>query len=156
MPHANTNPQGRIVPFDQHTEPATPSTSRAADSVTALGRTITITGELHAEEHVILNGHISGTISLPRHGLAVGADGSVDGGIFARSVTVLGTVKGTITAEVRAEFRDTARVEGRVVAGRVAMEDGAYFNGTIDTSRADIASRVARYRADQKTGATSS
>ena len=156
MPHSGTDAHGRIVPFDRHIEHATPSGSQAAPTVTALGRTITIIGELYAEEHVIINGQITGTVSLPRHGVAIGADGTVDGRIFARSVTILGTVTGSITAEARAELRDTARVEGRVVADRVGMEEGAYFKGTIDTSRADIASRVARYRADQKTGAPSS
>ena len=76
----------------------------------------------------------------------MGTQGRVDGDIFARSITVLGTVTGTITADVRAELRATARVEGRLVSARLSIDDGAYYRGRIDTSRTDIASRVARYR----------
>ena len=134
---------GRVVPFD----PASPDLSTpASQAVTSLGHTVTIRGELHAREHVIINGRVEGRIDLPEHGLAVGTQGRVDGDIFARSITVLGTVTGTITAAVRAELRATARVEGRLVSARLSMDDGAYYRGRIDTSRADIASRVARYR----------
>ena len=133
----------RVVPFD----PASPDLSTAAsEAVTSLGYTVTIRGELHAREHVIINGRVEGRIDLPEHGLAVGTQGRVDGDIFARSITVLGTVTGTITADVRAELRATARVEGRLVSARLSIDDGAYYRGRIDTSRTDIASRVARYR----------
>ncbi len=133
----------RVVQFD----PASPAPSTPeSEAVTSLGQTVTIRGELHAREHVIINGRMEGRVDLPDHGLAVGRQGRVDGDIFARSVTVLGTVTGTITAEVRAELRATARVEGRLVSARLSIDDGAYYRGWIDTSRADIASRVARYR----------
>ena len=137
------DPPNRVVPFDS---PDPSITSPESEAVTSLGHTIIVRGELHAREHVIINGLVEGTIDIPEHGVAIGAQGRVDGEIFARSVTVLGTVIGSVTAEERAELRHTARVEGRLVSARVAMDEGAYYCGPIDTSRADIASRVARYR----------
>tara|TARA_B100000378_G_scaffold255089_1_gene231971 strand:+ start:17 stop:478 length:462 start_codon:yes stop_codon:yes gene_type:complete len=112
------------------------------ENVTSLGQTITIKGDLHAGENVIVNGRIEGTVDLPNHGVAVGANGKVDGGIVAKAVTILGSVTGAVTAEERIELRSTSHVEGRLVSTRVAMHDGAHFRGPIDTSRTDTDSRV--------------
>jgi len=122
------------------------------ESITLLGAGITITGEIYAEEHLIINGHVEGTVNLPEHGVAVGIDGQVHGKIFAQTIKVLGRVSGQITAEVLAELRDSAYMEGRLVAPRVAIDDGAYLKAAIDTTRAYIASQVARFRAGAKTG----
>ena len=122
------------------------------ESITLLGAGITITGEIYAEEHLIINGHVEGTVNLPEHGVAVGIDGQVHGKIFAQTIKVLGRVSGQITAEVLAELRDSAYMEGRLVAPRVAIDDGAYLKAVIDTTRAYIASQVARFRAGAKTG----
>lgn len=122
------------------------------ESITLLGSGITITGEIYAEEHLIINGHVEGTVNLPEHGVAVGIDGQVHGKIFAQSIKVLGRVSGQITAEVLAELRESACMEGRLVAPRVAIDDGAYLKAAIDTTRAYIASQVARFRAGAKVG----
>jgi cytoskeletal protein CcmA (bactofilin family) len=122
------------------------------ESITLLGAGITITGEIYAEEHLIINGHVEGTVNLPEHGVAVGIDGQVHGKIFAQTIKVLGRVSGQITAEVLAELRDSAYMEGRLVAPRVAIDEGAYLKAAIDTTRAYIASQVARFRAGAKSG----
>jgi cytoskeletal protein CcmA (bactofilin family) len=91
-------------------------------------------------------------VNLPEHGVAVGIDGQVHGQIFAQSIKVLGRVSGQVTAEVLAELRESAYMEGRLVAPRVAIDDGAYLKAAIDTTRAYIASQVARFRAGTKVG----
>jgi len=141
-PFASLTPQGR----DQAENQSRP------ESITLLGAGITITGEIYAEEYLIINGHVEGTVNLPEHGVAVGIDGQVHGKIFAQTIKVLGRVSGQITAEVLAELRDSAYMEGRLVAPRVAIDDGAYLKAAIDTTRAYIASQVARFRAGAKTG----
>ena len=78
------------------------------ESITLLGAGITITGEIYAEEHLIINGHIDGTVNLPEHGVAVGIDGQVHGQIFAQSIKVLGRVSGQVTAEVLAELEEAS------------------------------------------------
>ena len=135
-----------VVPFDSTAESRPPFDRATAEAVTSIGPSVIIKGELHASEHVIINGRMEGTVDLPEHGVAIGVKGCVDGRVFAKSVTILGTVKGTVTAEERTELRHTSHVEGRLVAARIVMDGGAFFRGPIDTSRADIATRVARYR----------
>ena len=141
-PFASLTPQVRVQAENQ----------RRPESITLLGAGITITGEIYAEEHLIINGNVEGTVNLPEHGVAVGIAGQVHGKIFAQTIKVLGRVSGQITAEVLAELRDSAYMEGRLVAPRVAIDDGAYLKAAIDTTRANIASQVARFRAGAKTG----
>ncbi|MBK49220.1 MAG: hypothetical protein CL487_06135 [Acidobacteria bacterium] len=130
--------------------PATlPLDTPKAEMVTSVGETVTIKGELHAHEHVIINGTFEGTISAPDHGVAIGPHGSIEGRIFAKTITVLGRVIGTLTVGRLAELRRTAQVQGELIATDVVMDDGALLQGSIDTSKPDIAMRVARYRADR-------
>ena len=126
-----------------------PSDAPNPEVVTAVGETVTIKGELYAREHVIINGTIEGDVRVPDHGVAIGPQGNIKGKIFAKTITVLGRVIGTLTAERLAELRRTAQVEGELIAPAVVIDNGALLQGSIDTSKADIAIRVARYRADR-------
>ena len=139
--------EGTLVQFES---PATIlSAAPNPEVVTDVGETLTVKGELSAREHVIINGTVEGDVSVPDHGVAIGPQGNIKGNIFAKTITVLGRVIGTLTAERSAELRRTAQVEGELIAPAVVIDDGAVLQGSIDTSKADIAIRVARYRADR-------
>lgn len=126
-----------------------PSDAPNPEMVTDVGETVTIKGELSAREHVIINGTVEGDVSVPDHGVAIGPQGNIKGNIFAKTITVLGRVIGTLTAERSAELRRTAQVEGELIAPAVVIDNGALLQGSIDTSKADIAIRVVRYRANR-------
>jgi len=114
--------------------------------VTALGRTLVVKGELRSDEHLIIEGRFEGRLSIPEHGLAIGAHASVSAEILARTVTILGSAAGTFTASECIALRPTATVEGLIIAPRVAIDEGALFNGRIDPKRTDAAVAVARHR----------
>ena len=76
-----------------------------------------------------------GTITLEDHCFTVGPDGQVKAEIHARQVVILGSVIGNISARDKIEIRRTGHVVGDLLAAAVAIEEGAYFKGSIDILR---------------------
>jgi cytoskeletal protein CcmA (bactofilin family) len=104
-------------------------------SHTLLGRTVVAQGQLSANEDLLIEGQFQGNITLEDHCLTVGTEGHLKAEIHARQVVVLGSVTGNVTAREKVEIRRTGRVMGDLVAATVAIEEGAYFKGSIDISR---------------------
>lgn len=102
---------------------------------TVLGRSLVLRGELTGNEDLLIEGQFDGTINVQEHCLTVGAHGQVKAEIHARQVVIQGAVNGNVTAREKVEIRKTGRVLGDLVAAGVAIEDGAYFKGSIEILR---------------------
>jgi cytoskeletal protein CcmA (bactofilin family) len=107
---------------------------------------VSVIGDVAAEEDLLIDGQLTGTIDMPAHALTIGEGGRVDARIFARDVTVLGTLVGRITATEIVDVRNGAAITGEVAAPSVLVADGALVQGRVDTKRVDAAVHVARYR----------
>ena len=102
---------------------------------TILGQSIALHGEISGKEDLLIEGQLEGTINLPDHCVTVGSHGEVKAEVHARQVIVLGALTGNITASEKVEIRKTGQVVGDLVAAAVAIEDGAFFKGSIDILR---------------------
>lgn len=111
------------------------STTPASQRHTLLGQTVVLRGELSANEDLLIEGQFEGTVSLDDHRLTVGTGGQVKAEIRARQVVVLGSVSGNVSTSDKIEIRRTGHVVGDLKAGAVAIEEGAYFKGSIDILR---------------------
>jgi cytoskeletal protein CcmA (bactofilin family) len=137
---------------------ATPKVSNPMPSnqnPTVLGRSVISKGEISASEDLSIEGQFDGTISMKDHCLTVGTNGQVKAEIQARQVIIHGTVNGNITAREKVEIRRTGRVQGDLTAAGVAIEDGAYFKGSIEIQRDDVP-ETSRAFASSTTGAAKS
>ncbi len=105
------------------------------------GPTLRFKGELHAEEDFVLQGQIEGSIHHTQS-LTIGTDGVVTGDSRARIIIVDGTVNGDLYALESITIRPTAKVQGNLLAPRVAIADGASFNGKVDMASAARAVRT--------------
>jgi cytoskeletal protein CcmA (bactofilin family) len=104
-------------------------------SRTILGPTVTLRGDLTADEDLAIEGQFDGTIHVNEHCVTVGPQGQVKADIQTSRVVVQGVVTGNITARERIEIRKTGRVMGDLVAPGISIEDGAYFKGSIEILR---------------------
>jgi cytoskeletal protein CcmA (bactofilin family) len=100
-----------------------------------LGPTLKFKGDLVADEDLVVQGHVEGSI-LHSRGITIGQDGTMLGDIRARRVTVEGGVEGDLYALDAVSIRATADVFGSVYAPRVGVTEGAIFNGEIDMKHA--------------------
>jgi cytoskeletal protein CcmA (bactofilin family) len=97
-----------------------------------IGRSIRITGDISAEEPVIVEGIVVGSIRLGGHPLTVSEAATVEGEVVAHTITVSGNVTGTLNASARVLVRQTARIDGDLVAPAVSVEDGATVHGRLE------------------------
>jgi cytoskeletal protein CcmA (bactofilin family) len=96
-----------------------------------LGKTLLFRGELTAEEDVILQGRVEGSIRHARN-LIIGTEGSVLGDVYANHLTVEGLVEGDLHCTEAVIVRATAQVRGNIFAPRVGIMEGATFNGRVE------------------------
>ena len=117
----------------EKSEPAVstnPDVRRRKTSV--IGPTLKFKGELSANEDLIIEGEIEGTIAHQDKNLTVGKEGRVKADINARTVEVYGKVEGDIHGEDIVKLAKSADVKGNIRCARIVMEDGARFSGSID------------------------
>jgi cytoskeletal protein CcmA (bactofilin family) len=98
-----------------------------------LGPTIQFKGELSAEEDLVIQGTIEGSITHTQR-LTIGAGGTVRANVEAQLVVVEGTIEGDVRAEKSVAVRETARMTGNITAPSVTILQGATFNGSVDMS----------------------
>lgn len=113
-------------------------------NVSVIGPTLVFKGELSADEDLIIEGQIEGTIAHHKKHLTVGKQGRVKADIHASSVIVLGQLVGDIHSEGIVSIAKGADVTGNVYCGRIVMEDGARFKGKIDMGESARVSVVSK------------
>ena len=105
-------------------------------NVSVIGPTLIFKGELSADEDLVIEGQIEGTIAHHEKNLTVGKQGRVKADIHAKSVIVLGTLIGDIHSDGTVSLAKGANVVGDIYCSRIVMEDGARFKGRIDMGEA--------------------
>jgi cytoskeletal protein CcmA (bactofilin family) len=155
----------RPEPREPRAEPRTPQTQlqaapraaepraievrapEAAPRASVLGPTLRFRGELSAQEDLIIQGSVEGSITHTQS-LTVGTDGSMKGDIRARVIVIDGKVEGDLYATESVNIRATAKVKGNVFAPRVGITEGAFFQGQIEMqpSGAAVQEHSARLR----------
>jgi len=103
----------------------------ANDRASVLGPTIYFKGELSADEDLLIQGQIEGSVTHTQR-LTIGAQGTVKANIRAEVIVVEGTVEGDLEADKSVFVKDTAKVRGSIYAPVVSILEGACFSGNID------------------------
>ena len=101
-------------------------------NVSVIGPTLVFKGELSADEDLVIEGHIEGTIVHHKKHLTIGKQGRVKADIHASSVIIEGELIGDIHSEGIVSLAEGADVRGNIECGRIVMQDGARFKGKID------------------------
>ena len=132
--------------FNKSKETAAPRPKPSSKGLSVLGPTLTFKGGvLSADEDLIIEGTVEGTIAHQSHNLTIGKHGRVKADVRARVITVQGTIQGDLYGDEAVYISSTGRVRGNVISPRVALEDGASFSGSINTaSKTELTSAVTR------------
>ena len=112
-PSASTSSSGSGVAFDSKSDAKADATRKASTPLAAtspkgsvLGATLRFKGDLVADEDLVVQGHIDGSI-LHSRSLTIGPDGIMKGDIRARRIVIEGTATGDLYA---LEWRDRKSV----------------------------------------------
>ena len=118
--------------------PEHPPAQAPRSTASVLGPTLRFKGELAADEDLLIQGQVEGSIEHSQS-LTIGTEGGVKGNIRARTVIIDGAVEGDVHGLESVTVRETARVRGNIFAPRVGLADGAKFTGRIDMDSAQAA-----------------
>ncbi len=125
-------------------------------NVYVIGPTLVFKGELSADEDLVIEGHIEGTIAHHKKHLTVGKQGRVRADIHATSVIIEGQLVGDIRSDGIVSLAKGADVEGNIFCARIVMEDGARFkaknrHGRTAEGNSDERTCAGRTRSHRKT-----
>ena len=105
-------------------------------------------GKLTFTDRVRIEGRFQGEIQGSAT-LVVGPTGEIDATVEARRVEVSGSIAGDVKAEEKLVLHKTARIRGDVVAGALAIEDGARLEGRVTMGTPPRANAPAKPTAPQ-------
>ncbi|CAG5086994.1 bactofilin family protein [Parvicella tangerina] len=118
----------------------------APDRLNRIVEGTSIEGEIKADSNLRIDGFVKGVVQTKGR-LVIGTNGKVDGDIICQNADVEGEILGTIKVEELLSLKSTAKLTGKIVTRKLAIESGAEFTGTCDmggdTSRSDGSSSKA-------------
>ena len=107
-----------------------PFTSGDTRFETVLSEGTEFKGNVSVQGPVRVYGKVEGHIRCEDE-LVIGREGEVHGNLTGREVSIGGTVVGRVEAKEKAVLLGTARLTGDIRAPRVAIAEGAVFDGVI-------------------------
>jgi cytoskeletal protein CcmA (bactofilin family) len=104
----------------------------------ALGKNVTIKGQIFAREDLTIDGEVEGTVECIEHRLTIGPNARVQAGLKAREIIIHGSIQGNVDATDKIDIKKEAKLVGDIKTSRIVIEDGAYFKGSIDISKTNV------------------
>jgi cytoskeletal protein CcmA (bactofilin family) len=105
----------------------------------ALGKNVTVKGQIFAREDLTIDGEVEGTVECHEHRLTIGPNARVQAGLKAREIIIQGSIQGNVDATDKIDIKKEAKLVGDIKTSRIVIEDGAYFKGSIDISKPSAA-----------------
>lgn len=104
--------------------------SRESNKIDIIEKTTVIVGNITSQADFRIDGKVEGTISTTGK-VVIGEEGIVSGKIICENSDVAGTIKGNLDVAGILSLKSSARIEGEVVAGKLAVESGASVDASI-------------------------
>ena len=100
-------------------------------SASVLGPTLKFKGELSADEDLLIQGKVEGSI---RHtsSLTIGESGHVKADTSAEYIVVEGSVDGDLHGVKSVKVRESDNINGNISSPSVSLVEGETFNGNVD------------------------
>ena len=150
-PQPQVQPTRVPTPAPPRQEP--PSAARpSAKPVAAIGASMRIKGEIHAQEELFVDGDVEGVLESQSL-LTVGPNGKVKANIKAREAIVYGSVRGNVDVTEKVAIREQGSIIGDIRTAGISIDDGAYFKGSIDIVRPQPQAATKPVRSEAAVGA---
>jgi cytoskeletal protein CcmA (bactofilin family) len=112
-----------------------PESTSVRGGSAALGKNVTVKGQIFAREDLTIDGEVEGTVECQEHRLTIGPNARVLAGLKAREIIIHGSIQGNVDATDKIDIKKEAKLVGDIKTSRIVIEDGAYFKGSIDISK---------------------
>jgi len=124
--------ESQIIAFKDLPRSVQRESQQQGNSVSVIGETLHFKGELSAGEDLVIEGKVEGTVNQGKCCLTVKPKGILIANVNATKIFIEGRVEGDLSATVSVTVRESGVVTGNIVAPKVAITEGATFNGNIE------------------------
>lgn len=128
-----SNPSGGAAQAAPASRPVIPA-AQLKSPCTVFGASLVVTGEMTADEDVVIEGRFSGKLTSSAK-ISVGRNGVVEADLYAESIQVVGRVRGNLAARQKIELVAGGYLEGNIQTPKVIVAEGAVFKGNVDMSQ---------------------
>lgn len=104
-------------------------TMESGKSQNRIGQGTVIEGDIKSTGGFRMDGTIIGSLETTAK-VVIGKEGKIDGSMHCQNADVEGTIKGKLVVDNLLTLKATARIDGEVTTGKLAVEPGAEFNAT--------------------------
>jgi cytoskeletal protein CcmA (bactofilin family) len=115
----------------------------ASERMSVLPPTLKFKGELSADEDLLIQGTVEGTIHHTQR-VTICEEGKVKANISAQVIKVEGVVEGDLQAERSVFVAESGNLRGNIHAPSVCLVEGSRFNGAIDMDMKKTTSQATR------------
>ena len=117
--------------------------------VNLIGVGTTIIGDITSSGDIRVDGTLKGSINT-KGKVVVGSTGIVEGDVTCQNADVSGEIKAKITVSELLSLKTTAKLDGDIIANKLAIEPGATFSGSCSMGAVIKDIKVAGKRPVQK------
>jgi cytoskeletal protein CcmA (bactofilin family) len=98
-----------------------------ADRPSVIGSELEVIGTLVSAGDLMIDGNVNGDIRAKGH-VTINQGGKIVGNLYADQITVMGNIEGGVFAK-SVHLGATCHVKGDLLHARLAIEEGAFFDG---------------------------
>jgi cytoskeletal protein CcmA (bactofilin family) len=124
--------ESQVIAFSDVAKSVQHEERRQGNEVSVIGETLHFKGELSAGEDLIIEGKVEGIVNQGKCCLTVKPKGILLAKVNATKIFIEGRVEGDLSATVSVTIRESGEVTGNIIAPKVAIDEGATFNGNIE------------------------
>ncbi|HDP75857.1 MAG TPA: polymer-forming cytoskeletal protein [Bacteroidales bacterium] len=99
-----------------------------ANNINLVGLGTEINGDIKSSGDLRIDGTLIGNLNV-KGKVVIGETGRIKGELVCKNSDISGVVEGKITVEELLSFKSTARINGDVTVGKLAIEPGCKFTG---------------------------
>jgi len=123
------------APEPARVSPAPPAPQPVSAQASCITPGLSLKGEISGSEELWIGGSVDGKLHFSGARITVGGSGTVRGEMDAREIVIEGRIEGNLRGAERVAISRSGQVKGDASAPRVAIEEGAVFNGSIHVLR---------------------
>ena len=97
-----------------------------------LGPTVSLEGDIRAEEDLMISGRVKGNIEAPTGSVTITKNAEIQADIKAATVLIEGKARGNVIGLKRATLAATADLTGQLETSELHVAVGAVFRGKVD------------------------
>lgn len=105
------------------------NTDIGENSINRIVEGTTFEGNIRSDSNIRIDGVFNGDLTTSGR-LVIGTNGKLKGNVACADCEVEGKIEGQLQAKGKVSLKATARVEGEVFYGQLAIESGAELSGT--------------------------